>query len=539
MKEKTIIWILLSLLVFTLRAQQNLPLSVFSDRDTYVSGETMLVKVFAPANDQSKINYLDILNQRGERVSGSILEINNHQADGYLFLPDSLSNGTYILRSYTKSTNQIKMIKEIWITNRFNGLEKIKQIPRLASIPVAYENAGFIKISNFQPTLNSISDYNLTFEPDQTLINEIDGNISICISQSDNHFKSTSSLVLSGEKNQAEVSESKGLILSGKITDKKTLQPASRVNVFFTIPDSIPEFQYYQTKDDGKFYFQLSKYSGSIKPFIQCFSTTPLQRLKITIDDSFTGSEIIPAMKPMAVTDTFTVNNAKNIDIVTFQKVFEQQPFQITQTSTVKTETYPYYGKPNKVINPHLFIDLPNFTEVSRELLTGVKFRNYNNEPTLQVLNVTASGYFDEIPLTLIDGIPIRDLNLIKDMGTQDIKRVEICNAERYYGNLKFPGVVAIYTTKADYSNIKETDQFIHPTLDAVQPKITLSKWDKKDTNIPDLRQVLYWEPSIKPQNVFRVNFKTSSVLGKFKVSIWCRLKNGTIVSEEKQFEVL
>ena len=116
---------------------------------------------------------------------------------------------------------------------------------------------------------------------------------------------------------------------------------------------------------------------------------------------------------------------------------------------------------------------------------------------------------------------------------------MEICNAERYYGNLKFPGVVAIYTAKADYSNIKETDQFIRPTLDAVQPKITLSEWDKKDTNIPDLRQVLYWEPSIKPQNVFRVNFKTSSVLGKFKVSIWCRLKNGTIVSEEKQFEVL
>ena len=142
------------------------------------------------------------------------------------------------------------------------------------------------------------------------------------------------------------------------------------------------------------------------------------------------------------------------------------------------------------------------------------------------------------MPLTLIDGVPVRDLNLIKDMGTQDIKRVEICNTERYYGNLRFSGVVAIYTTKADYSKIKETDQLIHPAIDAVQPKTVLSETNKKDQNIPDLRQVLYWSPALKPQQSFPVNFKTSSVLGKYRISVRGRLKDGSIISEEKQFEV-
>ncbi len=539
MKEKTIILILLVLASIILKAQQIIPLSVSSDRDVYVSGEIMLVKVFIPINDQSKVNYLDLLNLQGKRVSGAILKINNHQADGFLQLPDSLSTGTYILRSYSKSpANNLKVIKEVWVANRFNGLEKTRQIPRLALNNIDKKSSASIKIENIQYEVKSNSDNNLAINIDQQFINQIDGDVSICISQYDNLFKSSSAFVVSEAKDTTDLLGSKGLILSGLVTDKKTSQPTSGINVFFTIPDSIPDFQYYKTGFDGKFYFQLNNYSGLINPFIQCFSTNQLQRLKITLDDSYTASELVPSFNLQAVTDSFKNNNARNIDVITFQKIFEQQPFKIIQEPQKKTNEYPYYGKPNKIINPHLFIDLPNFTEISRELLSGVKFRNYNNEPTLQILNYATNSYFEEMPLTLIDGIPIRNLNLIKDLGTQDIKRVDICASERYYGDLKFPGVVAVYTTKADYSNIKETDQFIHPTLDAVQPQITLSQSDINNTTTPDLRQVLYWAPTIQLQNIIPVKFRTSAILGKFMISVRCRLKDGSIVCEEKQFEV-
>ena len=539
MKEKTIILVLLIFAGIILKAQQNPPLSVFSDRDVYISGETMLVKVFAPISDQSKVSYLDLLNMQGKRVSGAILEINNHQADGFLSLPDSLSTGTYILRSYAKSTaSKIKVVKEIWITNRFVGLEKTKQIPRLALNQIKAKEISSIKIDHLPEVLKANSDNSLNVVLDENLVHEIDGDLTIYISQYDNQFKSKSALLVSEQKNKTELSEQKGLILSGTVTDKKTALPASGINVLFTIPDSIPEFQYYQTAANGKFYFQLSRYSGSIQPFIQCFSSNPLQRLKLTLDDSFTEAETIPSFTMEAVTDTFTISNARNIDAITFQKIFEQQSFKIQEAPKEKTTEYPYYGKPNKIVDPHLFIDLPDFTEISRELLSGVKFRNYNNEPSLQVLNSATSSFFDEMPLTLIDGIPVRDLNLIKEMGTQNIKRVEICNTERYYGNLKFPGVVAIYTIKGDYSNIKENDQLIHPTLDTVQPKVVMSEMDKKDQNIPDLRQVLHWSPALKPQQSVPVNFKTSSVLGKYRISVLGRLKDGSVISEEKQFEV-
>lgn len=539
MKRKLTILLLFMLTCFCINAQQNSPTSVFSDRDVYVSGETMLVKVFTSQRGQSKVNYVDLLNLQGKRVSGAILEINNSQADGFLPLPDSLSTGTYILRSYSKNSDAaLKAIKEVWIANRFAGLEKTKQIQRLAQIGKAESESKEINIENLPEKLGTNTINSLTVKLDQNLLSSLDGEIAVSISQIDDQFKSGSALWQSVMTSSAEALHQEGLILSGTVVDKKNSQPASGITVFFTIPDSIPSFQYYQTRSDGKFYFQLSNYSGTIQPFIQCFSSSPLQRLKITLDDSFNSGEMLPSTTMEAVTDSFKTSNSRNIDAITFQKIFEQKPIKIDQAPNEKTKEYPYYGKPNKTIDPHLFVDLPNFTEISRELLPGVKFRNYNNEPSLLVLNSAGSNYFEDMPLTLIDGIPIRNLNLIKDMGTQDVKRIEICTIERFYGNLRFPGVVAIYTTKGDYSIFQDNDQFIHANVDAVQPKIKLTDLEQKDQNIPDLRQVLYWGPSIKPQNSIQLDFKTSSIVGKYCISVWARLKDGKLVCNKKQFEV-
>ena len=143
----------------------------------------------------------------------------------------------------------------------------------------------------------------------------------------------------------------------------------------------------------------------------------------------------------------------------------------------------------------------------------------------MQVMNAPVRDYFDETPLILIDGIPVRNLNVIKDMGTQDIKRVEICQSERYYGNLRFPGIVAIYTTKSDYSRIPDSDQFVRLKLEAIQIQAKLAEPEKSEPDVPDLRQTFYWNPSVVPQETLAVNFSTSSILGKFKIVVRGRLK--------------
>lgn len=537
--KQTIIYLFLIVLTITGNAQNKNGFSIFTDRDVYVSGETLLAKIYNPTNNSSKIVYVDLVNPFGTRISGASIEIKNNEANGFLQLPDSLSTGTYLLRAYSKNNvEKLKIIREIWISNRFEGLEKTNQLKQLtATQTIQEENSQQINIEGIDSIYQTNSSTTANIKIDETLLKEIDGNLLVSVAQTDPAFESLS-YIWTSDQGKDGLTEKKGIILSGTVTDKKTLGPAPDITVYLTIPDSIPGFQYYQTQNDGRFYFHLDNYYGTVQAFVQCFGNTPTQRLKINMDELFAETGALPEFSQQPIPEEFKSNTTRDIDAVTFQKIFGQDKLKFQAPPKIVLDSYPYYGKPSNIVDPQLFIDLPNFTEISRELLPGVKFRNYNNEPTLQVIDAATRAYFDEMPLILIDGIPIRNLNVIKDMGTDDIRRVDICQSERYFGNLRFPGIVAIYTTKADYSRIPESDQFIRLKLEATQVEANLAEPDKSEPDIPDLRQVFYWNPSVEPQETLSVKFSTSSILGQFRLVIRGRLKNGTMVLAEKQFEV-
>ena len=520
-------------------AQEKKGFGLFTDRDAYVGGETLLAKIYHPADNSPKIVYLDLINPFGKRVSGASIEFRNGQANGFLLLPDSLSTGSYLLRAYLKnSASKIKIIRNIWISNRFNGLEKTKQLSQVSGQQTIQERiSSQIEIEGIEPAYGINSKAAANIKLDKALLEQLDSPLLVSVAQTIPSFQSTS-YVWNSDSGKEGLVEKKGIILSGTVTDKKTSTPVSGVTVYMTIPDSIPGFQYYQTRTDGRFYFQMEGYYGSVQAFVQCFGNNQAQRLKINMDELFANPDSLPQFVQLPIQEDFKSTNTQNIDAVTFQKVFKLDNIEVQTPPKKVAELYPYYGTPSSVVNPQLFIDLPNFSEISKELLPGVKFRNYNSEPTLRVMNMTAHNYFEESPLLLIDGIPIRDLNVIKDMGTTEIKRVDILQSERFFGNLRFPGVVAIYTLKGDYSRIPDSDQFVRIKLDATQVQSSLSEPEATDPNIPDLRQVFYWNPSVDASENLSVKFTTSSVLGKFSLIVRSKLKDGTLIRSEKQFEV-
>lgn len=539
MKKITSILLLMIVVCISGYAQKESGPAIYTDRNTYVGGETLLAKIFVPETNSSRIIYLDLVNQFGTRITGASLEIRNKQANGYLQLPDSLSSGIYMVRTYQKHTAQkIKALREIWISNRFDGLEKTSQINRIENlIPIGEKETNQIELEGFETKYPINKPITTTLRISKTLTDSIDGDLLISVAQTNLSFDPGAFWVQNNQAAEGMI-EKKGVIISGTVTDRKTSELAANITVYLTIPDSIPGFQYYRTQTDGRFYFLLDRYYGSVQAVVQCFGNTPDQRLKIKLDDFFAESGSVPKLRQEPISENFRNSVTQDIEAVTFQKVFGQRKSDLLPAPSVSLETYPYYGKASNTADPQLFIDLPNFTEISRELLPGVKFRNYNNEPSLQVLNNPMRNYFNEMPLLLIDGIPVRDLNLIKGMGTADIDRVDICQSERFYGDLRFPGVVAIYTTKADYSMLPESDQLIRLKLETIQEPAKLAEPILPEPTVPDLRQVLYWAPSTKPTETLPVAFSTSSVLGQYKLVVRGRLKDGTLIYTEKQFEV-
>ncbi|MEI7525492.1 MAG: hypothetical protein WCJ95_14225, partial [Mariniphaga sp.] len=130
MKRKIII-VILVLISFKGFPQISEKFALFTDRDVYASGETLLLKVFAPEAEQSGIVNIDLLTCKGMRITHAILRITGHQADGFIDLPDSLSSGCYLLCTSTK-INPALTVKELYVCNRFTGLPESGLLLRAA-----------------------------------------------------------------------------------------------------------------------------------------------------------------------------------------------------------------------------------------------------------------------------------------------------------------------------------------------------------------------------------------------------------------------
>ncbi|MCX6239829.1 MAG: hypothetical protein NTY07_20165, partial [Bacteroidia bacterium] len=65
--ERKLFILLLLFLAFSAKAQEKENLSLFTDRDLYVSGETLLLKVFTPVAEQSGIVNIDLINRGGKK----------------------------------------------------------------------------------------------------------------------------------------------------------------------------------------------------------------------------------------------------------------------------------------------------------------------------------------------------------------------------------------------------------------------------------------------------------------------------------------
>lgn len=539
MKSNLIIHILLFFTSTFAFSQTKNDFAVIADREMYASGETLFAKIFTPSNNNTIVVYLDLINQNGKRICGASYKISEKQASGYLNLPDSLSTGTYLLIAHQKNrTNKFKAISQIYVVNRFDGFEKANKLSELENAgEIILKNSGEIIISNFENEYKINENISANVELNDSFLNEIDGNLFVKIASNGNDFN-FKPLIAEYDFNANSFNETKGIIVSGTVFDKKDNKPAENINVYFSIPDSIPFFKYYTTKADGRFYFLVDNHFGTVNSIVQCSGNEATQRLKIKIDQPIAEGE-----QKFRFINREINNEQKNaakelINAVTISKIFEQVPLVINKTNQTVKKDYPFYGIATQVVEPKLFYDLPNFSEISKELLPGVKYRNYNNEPSVFIINLARRLFFTEKPLILIDGVPINNIGLIKDFKSTDIDRIEVCQSERYYGSLRFPGVLAIYTSKPDYSVFPESDQFVRYTFESIQNAFELQSKVTTDEKIPDVRHLLYWNPSLKPVSNIPIIFSTSAVKGVFKISVYAKTKSGGLFYTEKQFEV-
>ncbi len=512
-------------------------IQVVTDRNIYISGDTLLSKIYLPKSEKSKIVYLSLVNSSGLHIIGSKLFVEDHEANGFLHIPDSLSSGCCLLKVCTnQNRNKTYLLKELFVVNRFESEQKNFSFDLFQFEKKETETLDIITngLSNSYYKRQSVQ---LNIELPDELLAQIEDDVLVSVVPVNEGYPLGELYVKNGLVKDGLLEE-KGIILKGKVIDKLSGKPEKGSMVYLCSPDSLPYFDYCKTMDDGKFYFALKDFYGEIPLIIQALNGGKEDRLKILLEKKFSNLEIALHQEKFFVPQEMNLNIQNSIKLAKYRLAYNLSQFNIEEKERKQEYDYPFYGKPKYQVDPDLFYDFTDFNELSREILPGVKFRQRKDSITLNIFNSVSETYFNALPFILLDGVVVTDLSLISKLKPSKIDWVDIINGRRYYGDIAMDGVLAIFSKEQNASMLIPSDNLLKFDYQTLQNQITYSNKSVSLSNIPDFRQVLYWDPEVKVKRQINFNFVTSDVSGDYQLKIVGKFKDGNICEFTKTFKV-
>jgi hypothetical protein len=530
------------------------PIILHIDRSQYISGDALMFEVFLyhglVARDAPGLDvFVDIIDEKNTWIDGAIVKQKDGIATGFLYLPDSLISANYQLRAYTQfpGNGNYCCIQKIQVTNRFgksrstyqqdNGPENTNRIC-LQSINTDKEvystrqkvsiDFNSNRLTEFYPIYASIRVINK-----KQWENQIDASIEHCFDDI--------------TVQSSNISIYNGTIVKGIVTDGFFEKPIPNVVVFISCMDSLVRLKYDITDENGNFSFLINDYYGNNPFYFNAFNIkdlTSVTNAVIKILPQFNQSNF--ANEPNTGNHTILPDSSEiNKAIIT--KAYENQMVSFKETPSKPSFFYEKFiiGKLTDSVFIDDFITLNSFDEISKEILPFVKIRNLSNGPTIHVIaNQGSIPPITDNPLVLVDGVPLTQIDKIIDWGSSKIKRVDVQNNQRFYGDLHLKnGIIMIWTKKMDFwSQYSINGTYNYSVMGFQKPiKIHFPDYSKNnDHSYPDFRQVLYWQPNLvlNSDKENQTSFYTSDEKGEFIIELFGVNSKGNIVKDFKSIIV-
>lgn len=595
---KIAVFIALLKFSFAANAQTACPENIYlhTNRDFYISGETLYFKAYYIISDsslrKSRIFYVELLglNKKTAIVKG-VFEMAGNTAQGSVFLPDSLKSGHYQLIAYTNRmrncVNTQLLRHELIIVNRFgHSSEEFLQFAALendtARIAESTPIAGNRQLGRNELPELIISTNKNEFAKRELIevslkINHVanrteTGNFSVSVQQvlelssaAENHslengFQIDPNKVADeySGKNEDRLSknypvqpartvfpaETEGHIVSGRVKDIQTGEPVAGALVYFSFIDTVAWLNYDITNDSGYFYF-LFPVGVHINPAVVQVWNSPNDYKNCFIEPVPEFGFISSGTRVFSDTTAEYMNKRYGDQVKAFGLNASFRPVSVSSIALMTSDALlPNYSGLQTSVFPSGFIRLNNFSEIAKEILPGVRFRDDGQGYSLRIMNELQNSYFDNDPLVLINGFPVKDYNYLAVLTSDDIEQIDI--VQRYFvvGRQVFHGLLSVKLKKNNYLELVQGSH-IYVVENRVNNQKFIFDFPEYDTlaakqsRKPDFRNTLYWNPEVSlDKDLQRLSFFSSDMSGTYKIVIEGMLDGKYLVSGTRYIRV-
>jgi hypothetical protein len=314
--------------------------------------------------------------------------------------------------------------------------------------------------------------------------------------------------------------------------------------IVLSSPGKTAGFQYSKTDNKGNFRFRLH-IDEKVKDLIiqpDIINNNQLISVESSFSDQYLKSEksadSVNKTVPQYISNWSVNNQVRKI----YGTSFAGEPYApvIQQPKIVR-----FYGKPDQELIMKDYITLPVMQEVFFELLVGVFLKNKKSGYEITIPNPENYKSYETPSGLFIDGVMIKDAAKIASLDPENVEKIDIIREKYYVGDYLFFGIVNVITKTGDFSFATLPDNAIRMHYSAVDstgsflsPDYTSA--ELKKSRIPDFRNTLYWNPSVKPDKdgKARVEFWTSDFASDFVINIQGFTPEGIMISAKKIIKV-
>ncbi len=346
----------------------------------------------------------------------------------------------------------------------------------------------------------------------------------------------------SGNSHREYLPELRGQLVSGTIRNSITGESIKNKDIVLSFVGETAQCRFSKTDDDGYFNFVITEY-GTREMVIQPLSAE-LNDNYIELCNSF------PVAVCRYTSFPFYPDSVKLADInkavISMQVKNIYEPFMQYKTKKpVKRDETDFYGDSVDSILVSNFIGLGSLKEIVKEIVPGVSIYNKDDKSKFKIVSYLESLPFENDPLTLVDGVPINDVDLLLTIDPLDIKKIEILRERYLISDIILEGIIHIITRKGNLSALEFEKPLFRREFEALQFGHSFNCPDYsfdsvRYSRVPDFRNTLYWNPDLTTEDsgITTVEFYTSDEPGEYTIIVEGMASDGRSGRSEISFIV-
>jgi hypothetical protein len=337
--------------------------------------------------------------------------------------------------------------------------------------------------------------------------------------------------------------EYKGAIISGKVVDARTGNPAAlNVQGYLSVPGTRTQFTSATCAEGGRIHFELKDFYGG--PEVVALTNPEDSAYRIEINNPFSEKY---TEAPLPMFEFPRLDSGLLLDKSVAMQVLNRYAGERLKEFTLlpDVDTGMFY---NMADHSYLLDDYTRFTtmeEVMREYVVLMLVQRRQGHFHLPFLDLGTSQFFQTDPLILLDGVPVFNIDSLMVLDPLKMRKLETVQHRYFMGSVNFPGIMNWTTYKGDlagyildpratvvdYEGLQLEREFYSPAY---------ATDEQAASHLPDFRNLLYWAPQLPTngQCMGALSFYSSDLPGKYVVVVEGLAADGRAGSGIAGFEV-